>query len=771
MASHGDEGERTHAELSHALGERVKELTILHAFARILQDDRPIDAGLLEQLARLLPPAWQYPEVCAGCIRLGEVEGCSPGFAESPWVQRASLTTSDGRTGAIEVAYREERPAEVEGPFLREERSLIDSLADMLRGHAERQTATAARRRAEEKFTLLFKAAPVGIALVDTTAAYRIIDVNDELERLLLHPRSEAIGKTTVEIGLWPDPTLRDRQLQRVLSAGSASGFEVTSRRRDGVSVPLRFSAQVLELDGAQCLLVAFVDVSEQKRAEASIRASEARLRRVIESPMLGFAFAGAGEVVHDGNDELLRLTGATRETMARGRLSFSDLANPAMRGGQPPPSLGAIAGGQPIEMEIARADGALVPVLVGASRVDEEGRELVAFLLDLTERRALQQRLQRAQRLEAVGRLAAGIAHDFNNFLSAITMSSELLRDELPPLHSASEYVTEIRSAAERAAGLTRQLLAFSRQQVMEPRVIALDVLVADLARMLARILGKDVALELRAGDAPTHVRADPSQIQQVILNLAVNARDAMSGVGSLTIETALELHERPIVIGDERLPAGRYVALHVTDTGVGIAPDIKARIFDPFFTTKESSRGTGLGLATVYGIVRQSGGAVDVESDVGRGARFRILFPAVEAAVEQVVDRAQVEETRGRETLLVVEDDALLRKMIRRSLEALGYTVIEAGSFPEAVDVAASHRGAIDLLLTDLVMPGGNGRVLAEQLVTARPALRAILMSGYTDDAVVRDGELRFAFIQKPFSSAELAGRIRQVLGAASG
>lgn len=761
--------ETERARLTHELNERVKELTLLHTTARLLEGARDIDGALLDELARLLPPAWQHPEVCEGSIRFADASGQTAGFRESPWMQRATFSTGDGRQGVVEVAYTAARPTEVEGPFLREERALIQSFAEMLGAQVERRRAQRELQRAEEKFASLFKAAPVGIALVDA-AEGAIVDVNDEFERLTGYPRAQALGRRTTEVGLWSERNLRDLPLDGVAGASGVAGLEIKGRARDGRVVPLRYSAQAIVLDARVFLLLAFLDVTEEKRAEASIRASEARLRRVVESTMLGFAFADSEGTIHAANGECLRIMGRREDDVIHGRLRFDALLSPRVSSahGDAVGDLASVAGSRAIEMAIVRPDGTEVPVLVGAAKVDDRGDERVAFLLDLTERHALREQLERAQRLEAVGKLAAGVAHDFNNILAVISMSAELLRTELPALHPAMEYTAEITQAAQRAAGLTRQLLAFSRQQVMEPRVIRLDGLLLDLDKMLRRMLGRAVTYTLRSGAPEVAVRADASQLQQVVLNLAINARDAMSGGGSLTIETAIEEHPSPVRVGDVELPAGSYAALYVTDTGCGIDAVTRARMFDPFFTTKQPGRGTGLGLATVYGIVRQSHGAIDVVSERGAGARFRVLLPRVDGAVEEAPPRAEVRELGGRETLLVVEDDPIVLRMLQRVLKGLGYTVLGAGHPREATALVAEYRGAIDLLLSDLVMPGGNGRALADRMVEAHPAMRVILMSGYTDDASLQSGDLAsgHAFLQKPFSNRDLAQRVREVL-----
>jgi PAS domain S-box-containing protein len=693
------------------------------------------------------------------------------GFRASPWTQVASFVTRQGQSGSVEVVYLEERPEAAEGPFLLEERSLIQSLADMLRAHVERKHTEQALKKAEQRFSSVFMAAPVGIVITRADGC-RVMDVNHEFERLLGYTREEALGRTTLELGLWPDPALRDVYLARSASPGGLVGFEAPIRVKDGRVLPLRISAQVLQLDGESFLLSAFVDLSEQKRAEASIRESEGRLRRVIESPILGFAFGGSDGLVHEANDEYLRIVGRTRADVAAGRVGFEAFAAPESRqSGAANRESAAVFKSK--EVELTRADGSRVPVLLGVSKLDDTGDRAVAFVFDLTERRALERQLQQAQRMEAIGRLAAGIAHDFNNVLSAITLSSELLLEDLTPAHPSAENVAEIRKAADRAAALTRQLLAFSRQQVLEPRVIDLQDLVQDLENMLRRVLGEDVALETRYAASLGAVRADPAQIEQVILNLAVNARDAMPEGGTLTIETSNVAHEVPADVGPETLPEGPYVVLAVTDDGIGMGSQTKARMFEPFFTTKEAGKGTGLGLAMVYGIVKQSGGGIEVASEPGNGACFRIFLPRVDEAVEAAPATKGLTAIRGKETILLVEDDPWVRLMTRKILARLGYRILEAASPKEARELAAVYAGPIDVLLTDLVMPGTSGRALATELVALRPKLRVLLMSGYTDDTLIRRGSMPpgFAFVPKPFKSSELAQRLRAVLDPGQG
>ena len=423
------------------------------------------------------------------------------------------------------------------------------------------------------------------------------------------------------------------------------------------------------------------------------------------------------------------------------------------------------------LELLALRRDGtevavelAVAPIRMGNSWI------FSAFIRDISERTQLEQQLRQAQKMEAVGRLAGGIAHDFNNLLTAIFGYADLLAEDLPPGSPAQADVKEIRTAATRAAALTRQLLAFSRQQVLQPVVLNVIDVVGDLENMLQRVLGEDVELEAHFAADLGNIRADQGQLEQVILNLAVNARDAMPTGGKLTIEAAnvvLDEHyaqtHRPVV-------PGRYVMIAVSDTGVGMDAATQARIFEPFFTTKEPGKGTGLGLSTAYGIVKQSGGYIWVYSEVGGGATFKIYLPRVDAPAEVVAAPPELGTVAGSETVLVAEDDPLLLPLARDVLKRLGYTVLEARTASDAVAVAQAHSGVIHLLVSDVVMPGESGLQLARRLLDVRPNLRVLYISGYSDEAVVRHGLLDpgTTFLQKPFTPAALARKVREVLDA---
>jgi len=388
----------------------------------------------------------------------------------------------------------------------------------------------------------------------------------------------------------------------------------------------------------------------------------------------------------------------------------------------------------------------------------------------DVTEQRHLEEQFRQSQKMEAVGQLAGGIAHDFNNLLTAILGNTQLLLRDIPPGDSKRGDVEEIRKASERAASLTRQLLAYSRRQMLQPEVLDLNVVVAEMDKMLRRLIGEHIALVAVLAPDLGRVRADPNQIEQVIVNLAVNARDAMPDGGKLTIETAnVDLDEGFAQAHLGSLP-GSYAMLAVTDTGQGMDAGVRAHLFEPFFTTKEVGKGTGLGLATVYGIVKQSGGYISVYSEPGRGSSFKIYLPRIETPADAPASAQKGGPARGSETVLVVEDEPAVLTLSRRALEAQGYVVLAASDAAAALRVVERHGGTIHLLLTDVVMPGLSGPELADRLAAQRPGIRVLYMSGYPGDAVVQHGTLPSgsAFLQKPFSPDGLARKVRDVLDA---
>ena len=424
-------------------------------------------------------------------------------------------------------------------------------------------------------------------------------------------------------------------------------------------------------------------------------------------------------------------------------------------------------------EMMIVPTDGKPRTLLASGQPVtDGAGRRIgaVVALHDLTERKSLERQLHQSQKMEAIGRLAGGVAHDFNNLLGVIMGYSEMVLADMGPDDPRRGRIEQIRKSGERAASLTRQLLAFSRKQILEPRVLDLYALLADMDKMLRRLIGEDVHLVTRPDPLLPPIKADPGQIEQIVMNLVVNARDAMPNGGTITIETTGVELDPDTVPAHEGAKPGAYVMLVVSDTGVGMTPDVQAQIFEPFFTTKEAGSGTGLGLSTVYGIVTQSGGHITVASQPDRGTRFEVYLPQVEksAAVAAPLRPPSPASPVGTETILVVEDEPMVREMLCDSLREFGYTVLEAGEIVEAEKRCRQHSGAIHLLMTDVVLPGVGGRELAEKLTALRPEMNLLFMSGYTDDAVVRHGILTAGvmFLQKPFTLVGMARKVREAL-----
>jgi len=416
------------------------------------------------------------------------------------------------------------------------------------------------------------------------------------------------------------------------------------------------------------------------------------------------------------------------------------------------------------------RKDGKEFPVEVSLSTVEtEEGTFAIAFVSDITHRKQLEEQLLHAQKMEAVGRLAGGVAHDFNNMLTVISGYNRMILDELSPMDPLRGNAEEVLKAADRAAALTNQLLAFSRRQIMRPCVINVNKVIANTQKMLLRLIGEDIQLVLQPSLDVANIRADPSHIEQAIVNLAVNSRDAMPTGGRITIETANAHLDENYARTHLGVRPGNFVMIAVSDTGHGMDSETRRHIFEPFFTTKERGKGTGLGLATVYGMVKQSGGDIWVYSELGQGTTFKLYFPAVpDSETESGGDDGEQPKARGNETILVVEDEKAVRDLTVKMMQQVGYKVLAAASGAEAIEISRSFSGHIALLLTDVVMPNMSGRQLADVLLVARPGIRVLYLSGYTENTVVHHGVLDAGvdFLPKPFSREVLAKKVREIL-----
>jgi len=509
-------------------------------------------------------------------------------------------------------------------------------------------------------------------------------------------------------------------------------------------------------------------------QAEEALRETNQTLQSLVQTSPLAIIAADLNGIIKSWNAAAERIFGWTSQEVI-GR------PNPSIPGDKMEETrnaLDALSKGETftdVESSRLRKDGALINIsLSAAPLIDGKGdiHGVVGVIADITERKHLEEQFLQSQKMEAIGRLAGGIAHDFNNLLTAIIGYSQIAQARLNPQDALRKDIEEIENAGHRAATLTSQLLAFSRKQLIQPQVLDLNSLVTDLTRMLQRLIGEDIELATCLDPNVQLVNVDRGQIDQIIMNLAVNSRDAMPEGGKLTIETAnVELDEG---YASEHLDAraGSHVLLAITDTGTGMDKEMVSRIFEPFFTTKEQGKGTGLGLSTVYGIVKQSGGHINVHSTPGRGSSFNIYLPCVEAATDHEAARSKQEDCRGgSETVLLLEDSDRVRRLARTLLEGCGYTVLEASNGDEAGRISERETGPIHLLLTDVVMPGSSGREVAQRLLLLRPEMSVLYMSGYTDDAIVAHNVLdgRTPFLQKPFTKDSLIRKVREVLDAA--
>ena len=509
----------------------------------------------------------------------------------------------------------------------------------------------------------------------------------------------------------------------------------------------------------------------EIKRNEQELRRSEARYRSLVQSSVYGIYRSSLEGRFLDVNPALITMLGyeSAEEVL------FLDPEKAVFAQPQEHARLidefrrtGRLDG---IEVKWKRRDGGIITVRISGravSSADEPADVLEAIAEDVTDRRALEDQFRQAQKMEAVGRLAGGVAHDFNNLLMVISGYAEVILAELPPDDPLHEKGRAIQLAADRATTLTRQLLAFSRKQLLELKVVDVNMIVQDMERLLRPLIGENVELLTSLTPQPAHTRADAGQLEQVLMNLVVNAKDAMPTGGRLTIQTRntpmAEAHRR----GQQFIRPGNYVTLSVSDTGMGMDKETQSRIFEPFFTTKEKGKGTGLGLSTVYGIVKQSGGYVMVQSELGRGTTFHIYLPQVEAGEQTHIAPVPDAALGGTETVLLVEDEESVRQLVRDTLISKGYQVIEADCGEAGIEEAAKHRGKINLVITDVVMPGMSGHDLVNKLAETRPDTKVLYLSGYTEDAIVSEGSIEkgTAFLQKPFSLQSLSRKVREVL-----
>ncbi len=646
--------------------------------------------------------------------------------------------------------------------FLRQRRQtaqLSDQLAKITKDLEE----------SEQRRRVMFSDNPYPMWIYDCEKL-RFLEVNDAALRTYGYSRDEFLALTPMDIRP-PDDTAAFLRTASERHDGNISDGVWRHRRKDGSILFVEIRAFEFLVSERSHRLILAIDVTERYRMEEALRESEASLQALVDNAPFGI-----GRSMVD-DDRLISMNPAMRELLGGYSVEEAMQLSTAKQIYAIPKERdrllevlrrnGKIEGW---ETSLRRRDGSTVPVRISGWLSGGNGKPEIfsPYVEDMTRQNTLEQQVRQVQKLEAVGRLAGGMAHDFNNVLVVIKLSTELMLAEVTPDSPLSKPMLQILNAADRAAALTRQMLAFGRQQLMQVRIINLNNVVTETTHMLRRVIGEDIELVMNLSDDLENTRLDPDQVTQVILNLAVNARDAMPKGGMLHLETAVAELDEEYTQEHPPVQPGRYVMLAVSDSGTGIDKSILPRIFDPFFTTKDVGKGTGLGLSIVYGIVKQSGGYIWVYSEPGHGTTFKLYFPATTAPVERTVTRNQATSRPAGQTVLVVEDESTIRSKVRECLQQLGYRVFEADSGAAALQICDDLLGSVDLVLTDLVMSGMGGHELARDLAERYPGIQVLFMSGYTEDSAARREILLkgSSFLQKPFSVADLSTAVHHAL-----
>jgi two-component system cell cycle sensor histidine kinase/response regulator CckA len=637
--------------------------------------------------------------------------------------------------------------------------------------------AREALRASEEQLQAFFDTTNAGMAVANYDG--RLVRVNDAYCRMLGYSRHELLDMSVGDLLFAEDRPRVQREYERLISRAIVElQGERRYRRKDGSTLLAEVNLVGIHgLPDAPIRIAAVaLDVTDRKRAEEALQEREFLLRNIIANIPCAVFWKDRDSVYLGCNDRLAHDNGQASAALVIGRSDrdlgidpgeaefFRQCDRRVMETGESILNL---------EETLTRPDGSKALLMTSKVPMRDAAGNIVGLLgvyQDITDRKKLEEQYRQSQKMEAVGQLAGGIAHDFNNLLTVINGYSDILLSQCSPVDPVRGPLEEIHQAGERAATLTAQLLAFSRKTIVAPKIIDLNEVIEQIVKLLTRLIGDDIKLVTSLAADLSLVKADRSQLEQVIMNLAVNARDAMPKGGRLAIETRDLEVDSATTYAD--CPPGRYVRLAVSDTGCGMTAEVKEKIFEPFFTTKGPGKGTGLGLATVYGIVKQAGGAISLSSDVNVGTTFHVLLPAVPDEREPAGAPGTARPAKGCETILLVEDEPGVRLFACQALQSQGYSVLQAGNAREALEASDRFSGTIHLLVTDVVMAETGGRDLADELRSRRPGIGVLYMSGYTDDVVIRHGviEANDAFLQKPFTPLGLSRKVRSVLDAPS-
>jgi len=677
----------------------------------------------------------------------------------------------EGRYRNVEIRFRKKTGETVVGLVSAETIKIEGSLCAIAAAvdvTAERRTQEALRE-SEELYRQLFEVESDALVLVDQKSG-QLLAANPAATRLYGYSREEFLSKNRVDLSAEPADTIR---------ATTAMQSFIPLRwhkKKDGTVFPVEISGCYFELKGRPVFVSAIRDITRRRSMETALLKSEEKFHKAFQSNPAAITIADlATRTYIDVNGAFEELTGyRPDEVIGRRWDELSLWADPAKRDEI---VRKLVQEGRLLhcEFQFRKKDGSIGAGLLSAELIEIDGIPCaITATTDMTERLRLESKLRQVQKLESLGRLAGGVAHDFNNLLTIILGYSDMILHSSDPSAIVHAQAQEIKKAGTRAAGLTGQLLAFSRKQVIQPRPLNINTIVGDAGRMLQRLIGEDIRLTISLDPQLGQIMADLDQMHQVIMNLVVNARDAMPNGGELSITTSNVDVRKNAISSHPGAAEGRYVMLAVSDEGVGMSEETLQKIFEPFFTTKERSGGTGLGLSTVYGIVCQGGGWIDVSSAPDKGAQFRIYLPRIDPCGDperpQIAVAAQPKPMQGNETVLVVEDQPEVRQYAATILKSYGYRVLTATDAKEASEIARNYGEDIHLLLTDVVLPGMNGKELADSIREARPKLKIVFMSGYPADMIARRGVLEqdVAYLAKPFSPDSLAGKVRELLSA---